>query len=48
MVVFKTKMAYKLVLLYPEIMKVLGSAKKDVDKNKDGEHAPNWHQLKLF
>ena len=36
-IVFKVKTGYKLELLSPETMKLLGSAKKDVDKDKDGE-----------
>ena len=35
--VFKIKTGYKLELLTPETMKLLGSTKKDVDKNKGGE-----------
>ena len=35
-IVFKRKTSYKLVLLIPETMELLGSTKKDVDKNKDG------------
>ena len=37
-IVFKIKTGYKLKLLTPETMKLLGSAKKDVDKDKDGEN----------
>ena len=37
-IVFKTKTGYKIELLSPEKMKLLGSAKKDVDK--DGEDVP--------
>ena len=36
-IVFKIKIGYKLELLSPETMKLLRSAKKDVDKDKDGE-----------
>ena len=39
--VFKIKTGYKLVLLTPETMRLLGSTKKDVDKDKDGEHVNN-------
>ena len=35
--VFNIKTGYKLELLTPEIMKLLGSTKKDADKDKDGE-----------
>ena len=34
---FKRKTGYKLELLTPEIMRLLGSTKKDVDTNKNGE-----------
>ena len=37
-IVFKIKTGYKLKLLTPETMKLLGSTKKDVDKDKDGEN----------
>ena len=39
-IVFKIKTRYKLELLTPETMKLLGSTKKDVDKDKDGENVP--------
>ena len=39
-IVFKIKIGYKLELLTLEIMKLLGSAKKDVDKDKNGENVP--------
>ena len=39
-VVFKVKTGCKLKLLSPEIKKLLGSAKKDIDKDKDGEDVP--------
>ena len=35
--VFKIKTGYKLELLTPETMKLLGSTEKDVDKDKNGE-----------
>ena len=34
---FKVKTGYKLELLSPETLKLLGITKKDVDKDKDGE-----------
>ena len=34
---FKIKTGYKVELLSPETMKLLGSGKKDVDKDKNGE-----------
>ena len=39
-IVFKIKTGYKLELLTPETMKLLGSTKKDVHKDKDGENVP--------
>ena len=36
-IVFKVKTGYKLELLSPETMKLLGSTKKDVDNDKDGD-----------
>ena len=39
-IVFKLKTGYKLELLSPETMELLGSTKKDVDKDKDGEDVP--------
>ena len=36
----KIKAGYKLELLTPETMKLLGSAKKDLGKDKDGENIP--------
>ena len=36
-IVFKIKTGYKLGLVSSEMMKVLGSTKKDVDEDKDGE-----------
>ena len=37
-IVFKIKNGYKLELLTPETMKLLGSTKKVVDKDKNGEN----------
>ena len=39
-IVFKIKTGYKLELLTPETMKLLGSTKKFVDKDKNGENVP--------
>ena len=36
-IVFKIKTGYKLELLTQETMQLLGSSKKDIDQNKDGE-----------
>ena len=41
------KAGYKLELLSPEAMKLLGSAKKDVDKDKDGEDAPKLETVEV-
>ena len=38
--VFKIKTSYELELLTEETMQLLGSSKKDIDKNKDGEIEP--------
>ena len=39
-IVFKVKADYKLELLTPETMKLLGSTKKDVDSDKNSENVP--------
>ena len=39
-IVFKIKTGYKLELLTPETMKLLGSTKKDVDSDKSSENVP--------
>ena len=39
-IVFKIKNGYKLELLAPETIKLLGSTKKVVDKDKNGENVP--------
>ena len=39
-IVFKIKTGYKLDLLTHETMKLLGSTKKNVDQNKNGENLP--------
>ena len=44
-IAFKIKTGYKLELLTPETTRLLGSAKKVVDKDKDGEIVP---KLNLF
>ena len=36
-IAFKIKTSHKLELLTPEIMKLLGNTKKDVDKDEDGK-----------
>ena len=44
-ITFKIKTGYKLELLTPETTRLLESAKKVVDKDKDGEIVP---KLNLF
>ena len=39
-IVFKIKAGYKLEVLTPETMKLLGSTKKDFDSNKNSENVP--------
>ena len=34
-------------MLTPETMKLLGSTKKDVDKDKDGENAPKLESVEV-
>ena len=46
-IVFKVKTGYKLELLSPETMKLLGSTKKDVDKDKDREDVPKLESVEV-
>ena len=46
-IVFKVKTGYKLELLSPETMKLLGSTKKDVDQDKDGENVPKLESVEV-
>ena len=46
-IVFKIKTGYKLELLTPETMKLLGSTKKDIDKDKDGEIVPKLESFEV-
>ena len=46
-IAFKLKAGYKLELLTPETMKLLGSTKKDIDQDKDGEDAPKLESIKV-
>ena len=46
--VFQVKTGYKLELLSPETMKLLGSTKKDVDQDKDGEDIPKLESVEAF
>ena len=43
----KIQTGYKLELLTPETMKFLGSAKKDVDKDKDRENVPKLESVEV-
>ena len=47
-IVFKTKTGYKLELLTPETMELLGSTKKDVNKEKDGENVPKLESVEVI
>ena len=47
MIVFKIKTGYKLELLSSETMKLLGSTKKDVDQDKDGEDVPKLGSVEV-
>ena len=46
-IVFSVKTRYKLELLSLETMKLLGSTKKDVDQDKDGEHVPKLESVEV-
>ena len=46
-IVFKIKTGYKLEFLTLKTMKLLGSTKKDVDKNKDGEVVPKLESVEV-
>ena len=46
-IVFKIKTGYKLELLTSETMKLLGSTKKIVDKNKNGENVPKLESVEV-
>ena len=46
-IVFKIKTGYKLELLTPETMKLLGSTKKDADKDKDGDNVPRLESVEV-
>ena len=44
---FKIKTGYKLELLSKETMQLLGSSKKDIDQNKDGEIVPKLETVEF-
>ena len=46
-IVFKIKTGYKLELLTPETMKLLGSTKKDVDSDKNSENVPKLESVEV-
>ena len=46
-IVFKIKTGYKLELLSLETMKLLGSTKKDVDQDKNGEDVPKLESVEV-
>ena len=46
-IVFKINMGYKLELLPPETMKLLGSTKKDVDQDENGEDVPKLEPVEV-
>ena len=46
-IVFKIKTGYKLELLSPETMKLIGNTKKDVDKDKDVEDVPKLESAEV-
>ena len=46
-IAFKIKTGYKLELLTPETMKMLGSTKKDVDKDKNSENVPKLESAEV-
>ena len=46
-IVFKIKAGYKLELLTPETMRLLGSTKKDVDTDKNSENLPKLESFEV-
>ena len=47
-IVFKTKTGYKLELLTPETMRLLGSTKKDVDSDKNSENVSKLESVEVI
>ena len=47
-IIFKIKTSYKLELLTPETMKLLGSTKKDVDSDKNSENVPKLEYIEVI
>ena len=46
-IVFKIKMGYKIELLTPETMRLLGSTKKDVDSDKNSENVAKLESVEV-
>ena len=46
-IIDKIKTGHKLELLFPEIMKLLGSTKKDFDQDKNGEDVPKVESVEV-
>ena len=46
-IVFKIKNGYKIELLIPETMRLLGSTKKVVEKDKNGENIPKLQSVEV-
>ena len=46
-IVLKIKNVYKLELVTPETMKLLGTTKKDVDKDENGEHLSKLESVEV-
>ena len=46
-IVFKIKTGHKLDLLSPETMKLLGSTKKDIDQDQNGEDVPKLEPVEV-
>ena len=47
-IVFERKTGYKLKLLSKETMKLLGSTKKDIDQDKNGENVPKLESVEVL
>ena len=46
-IVFKIKIGHKLEIFSTETMKLLGSTKKDVSQDKDGEEVPKLESIEI-
>ena len=46
-IVFKIKTGYKLEFLLPKTMTLLGSTKKDADKDKNSQNGPKLEYFKV-